>query len=1243
MAKIIRAVLIDSINRGSCIEILLDGNTALTGTNGIGKTSFLKLLAIFYGARPGLIVKADGNNLSFGKWYLPRPTSFIIFEYENHENQRCCAVIHHSPGAGGYAYRLITGAWEPELVYQDLDSGLLVQPSEMIAHCNRLGRTSTPELNQTAYRLIMQYNTINSNLGGLEASSHKQIVQHYRPRFSLAPRRKDVAGIDTITLTLIDSGNNYDALRKIIADILQQENDDPTSTLESIQPHEFQQLIAAHAGCIAFEKDLIDRIRKLDEIGTEYHSKVAQLGKAKRRLQLLLEATFDERKVFTTKLSDLRERQRTFDDETEQQWVQIDKRLSEARVSFNEAEAILTRLDQAKVRYDAKNIDDTIERCQHQPMIQADLNARQQELAAIDRDGADLRAAYQQLIEQEKDKFQALIDAEIEQARAARAQIESEMDADEKRWLAEIERLTQAQANELEPIQAQLTGTERELGEKKSELNITRRYPVLPEDQSAMDDARNAMDDQRTLIEAMHVEELEHNRLEQTWKNDQRALADQQQAAERRKSDAIRQRDEMVAQLNASETTLLGFLRKHHDSWENNIGRVLAPDVLMRDDLNPELAADPHSASLYGVALSLEHLPPPTLTSLDNIKIEIAHLEGVLQVIEAEASSLTAQQAKLAHTRKQLDQQEHKLRQRRAQADDELAQRQAQYEGVKERAGDKHCSRCDEISLQIEQLTEAHDKLAKRIKDLVAQHGREALNLKTSMIASRYDYMEKREAAQLSSDSKVKELKAKREGNVRELESKLDAALADKGIDGFARRQLINKIKDLTTEISWIELQLPEIEKYQRWLSTEWVERSNLVRTFEAAEATRNRVERDKADFEDKNKVRSQEFKVQRTALSASLATLETTIGISERVLSQLGNVEADEQAQLQPQQTAQDIEHDVSTLRGRQNALNKDAARLFDTITSLYSHRGLQQSPHAAHIDAIARQARQQAEDMGMAWVYAVTQLTATANEFHHAQREKLNILAQSLGDKVCDSRGRLDTLHKSIISLGREATKRAKLVAKSFKSLDIDEVKIQSQIHNLEFWSSLDTFEQQYKRWRGAGDRQLPSEGYMDAVNRLERLLANGKLSTRLQDCFTLEVTLFDSGRLKSITSDQSFKASSSEGLKVLLQSMLFVSLFELLRNDADLQIVFPLDETLRLASSNYIPLLQSLNERQIVTIAGFPEGSPDIMAHFEHGYEFYREEAKAPLEIRQYVNPEPDELDALEQDLELWEVAL
>lgn len=47
MAKLLRVILIDSLCRGEIVEVKADENTCLTGTNGIGKSTFLKLIPLF--------------------------------------------------------------------------------------------------------------------------------------------------------------------------------------------------------------------------------------------------------------------------------------------------------------------------------------------------------------------------------------------------------------------------------------------------------------------------------------------------------------------------------------------------------------------------------------------------------------------------------------------------------------------------------------------------------------------------------------------------------------------------------------------------------------------------------------------------------------------------------------------------------------------------------------------------------------------------------------------------------------------------------------------------------------------------------------------------------------------------------------------------------------------------------------------------------------------------------------------
>jgi len=61
----------------------LEGGAVLTGRNGRGKTSLLQLLPVFFGENPNRIVGTETNRLNFAGYYLPRLTSYILFEYRN--------------------------------------------------------------------------------------------------------------------------------------------------------------------------------------------------------------------------------------------------------------------------------------------------------------------------------------------------------------------------------------------------------------------------------------------------------------------------------------------------------------------------------------------------------------------------------------------------------------------------------------------------------------------------------------------------------------------------------------------------------------------------------------------------------------------------------------------------------------------------------------------------------------------------------------------------------------------------------------------------------------------------------------------------------------------------------------------------------------------------------------------------------------------------------------------------------
>ena len=108
-----RLILIDSYKPGELVEIRLDGHTNLNGVNGAGKTTLLRLVPLFFGERPGRLVPKSRVTDSFSKHYLPNESSYIIFEYQRHE-QTCMSLMYASPNEDGVCYRFVDKGFDKD-------------------------------------------------------------------------------------------------------------------------------------------------------------------------------------------------------------------------------------------------------------------------------------------------------------------------------------------------------------------------------------------------------------------------------------------------------------------------------------------------------------------------------------------------------------------------------------------------------------------------------------------------------------------------------------------------------------------------------------------------------------------------------------------------------------------------------------------------------------------------------------------------------------------------------------------------------------------------------------------------------------------------------------------------------------------------------------------------------------------------------------------------------------------------
>ena len=188
MSGLKRIILIDTHLPG-VVELKLDGHTNICGTNASGKTTLQRLIPVFYGEYPSRVVPATRD--SFERWYLPRLSSFIIYEYTRAEGDLCQAVL--SSNGTGVNYRLIGKPFDINdyLIEQKSGKHASVSSAELARAMKRNNVMVTSLLNTKDFRAIIQ-----NDHGVLNQSNNARELLGYAKIFTLSEPSKHMRHIE---------------------------------------------------------------------------------------------------------------------------------------------------------------------------------------------------------------------------------------------------------------------------------------------------------------------------------------------------------------------------------------------------------------------------------------------------------------------------------------------------------------------------------------------------------------------------------------------------------------------------------------------------------------------------------------------------------------------------------------------------------------------------------------------------------------------------------------------------------------------------------------------------------------------------------------------------------------------------------------------------------------------------------------------------------------------------------------
>lgn len=1232
MSQLVKIVLIDSLCAGAKAELLMEGNTSVTGENGIGKSSFIKLIPVFYGASPGRLVKAGTNRESFANWYLPRSSSFIVFEYVNFAGDTRCAIMHRS--GEGYAYRLVSSAWSSELLYRDYESGLLVLPGELHGHLTHLGITCSPELQPYHYRQIIQFNSGTAHLEKIADATKRKMIVSLRMGFSLAPKRKDFNGIDLVTLALIESGGTFDTMKATMAEILQQDNADPSRTLMMLNAQHFRSVVDNRAGYLLMES-LKTVIFEMNRHCHEYRAVLRQMGVHKRRALLIEEKLKERQNARVQALAQLHSEDDKLQHRNRDQMSGLNGQKVEAHTLVAEEEGWQRRFDEKRDGYLQSRTQELSEEFDQLAEIRDQLHLKQEHQIKLNRQGADIRSVFQEL-------EAAVRQAAADGRNAAFAKYQSSSQSIQRRHqelsVTQDKLLDErrgAHEDELAMHQQELlhaTGTQaRELARVEQLKSLS----ALPEAQIALDESQRGINEQMLMVaefqNALNVVLAEVESLSQ----ERKTRAAEYSGFQARQDALVESRESLKQQINAGAETLLGFLRRHHPSWTENIARLVPAETLMRTDLNPALL-EAVQQSLYGVEINLDVLPQATVASANALEAEVALLTTQIEALDTDMTAVERQQRGVEDRLRQTGIRASAAQKELSNACLDLETLQGDHAGLIDRAREEVVQEVEMQASRVSQAAHRLELIVSHLDSLKKRHKQEVSDLQADADKSRLQLTQDQSRAELELQTAQQRVDATLAAELERAQADLEAQLESAGVDDTASKRLGSEIAELEKKVKRLRGHESEIDGYRLWVKESVPAVPERKAALARAIAEFERISRAIEQSQLALRTAQKEITERRKVLVVQGHADDLELGAVSRVLLNLEQINAAAEAHLGSTLKAADIEDEVGKLKRRRGEHHRKGVELYREVHHRFVRDRLVHTPQGAAIEQIINNASNSAYELELAWLEAAPNLQEYIEISNPDQKTKLIIQAKNLSDELCDNRSKLQHLHRSILKLGKDATEKASEVLSSFAQIRQFEFKVSSRIHEMSFWDDMTNYEQQYKRWSGMGGDYLPTDGFMDALRTVERQIENGAFTSQLSDCFDVSVTCNDQGRVKVATNNAELIHLSSTGLTKIIVAMIYVSLFELLRNEADFQMSIPIDEALELSPENYVALVDYFNERGLSMLACFPGGAPELLRQFNNRYSLERRSDSDSIVVKEYGMEEKDELDDLNDAL-------
>jgi hypothetical protein len=1177
-----RMILIDAYRKGAITELRLDGHTSLTGANGVGKTSLLRLILLFYGESPNKLVQGGGVNLSFVQYYLPHTTSFIVFEYSR-RGKVCMVVLHASRSGESVYYRFIDQPFD--LARFRESEGHLVNGADLHRHIKKRGEFCSEQITALSdYRSIIQ-NAVSTN------RDHKTLAAN----FAFVGPGSRLSHVEKIVTGMFSRVTHFRDIKRMIVSCIV---DDKASIRLESSKAAMQDWVREYHAYVAV-MDQAGRMRDFQESHLRHEVAARQLQALHSdfaRLQQAHETTIGLAKE---RGETIQQEMQLLEDATNARIRNLSSQLGVSEGGVKSMKEVLQTLDRQQRNYEKEEMPALARLVDTLPQLTEDLETKEKREKALLGQSQDLANRYAELRNQRTEAFHIL----ERENNTRKEPIRTRAREEETQVRQAAEEIWKDIAAEFEQQEESLNTSKERLSEQLGGLKHAVEHPqpaskYLEAKEKAQSDRDAAAEIASTALKDYEAAERSHQAEVDVFQT----IDSQIQDVQSREKQEQAAREHLLSLRDAAPGTMLHFLREFRPSWTRDIARVVPEELLLRTDLAPTLVGD-EVHSLYGVGLDLSMLDVPRAGDEEALRQKIEETERAIERLTREAKA----------KEKDLEAQSERVRQVKAATVDRHRV-SIQAENTVQSCRTVLATAQRALTEDIRQAGYRAQRELKEVQEALEKQKQALATLKTSRtarrkthdgdLATRLTMIEAQARAEITEiDQAIAAARSAMDQDINALNQELEAALQTRGVDTTSLEKLRHEKATALVLLQKARANEAKVGDWRRWLAAEWAARPDKKIELAKAEAEVNRLLDEQIQVQRERESKHGELDKLLGQANQEKANTEKLLGFVAKRREKLIRWPADPVGPMTKPLRDQDaLEADMDRLlKDIQSEEAKAREALAPIKRVFFETPGT--TPYQFYDNKRLGLGPDQDNASPFLWL---SPLREWFDSEHENVRRLLLSQCRNFASGIHEFHDRLDGFKRKVGVFSKDLQDNMSASTR-FRFISSVAVRITTSFDSLEGWDKIKQLDEEYSAWAGKDANDLPGLAFADAVNQVSNWLqGRHTLDVKLDDLLGLEIDIEEVGQPRKTVKDEGqLRDASSNGLSYLILCVVFVGLINKIRAGQAVQLVWALDELRDLDLDNVRVLLDMLADNHIHLISAFPDPEPEILALLKNRY--------------------------------------